>query len=573
MVLLSNRVLSRHGCYKTGTQLFCVSATRILCRTALLLAVTAIGAHSQSVPKTTSGYRIAGTVVNAASGEPVRRATVAVLSEEAGGQTVESVETDNDGRFAIDGLPAAKFPLTASKRGFLTAFYDQHEGYNTAIVTGADQDTSGLVFRLTPGAALRGVVTADGGDPVDGAKVLLFLKPHGHNPGARITQAGEAVSDDTGAYEFDDLAAGEYILVVKAEPWYAMSRSAAGGKQRTEGDAGAVLDVAYPMTYFDSTTDEASATGIVLAGGSREEADFILHAVPALHLTAEMANKQNGGFASPALLQIVCGSPISIESTRVPNSSGTGPAETNVAEFTSVAPGHYELTQGDPPRVAEIDATTSQEIDPSLGTPAVAVSGSLQSNNGSALPANLGIILTSLEDKPHAPLQTQCNNGSFNFAAVPPGAWELIFANPSKSLPITAITIGNRTRAGSKLTVRDKPIHLVATVSQSETRVEGFTRNKNGKGQPGVMMVLVPKEAAAFPSLVRRDQSDSDSSFSLRDVAPGQYTVVAIQDGWELDWARQEVIGRYLSHGVAVTVTEGSGKLLKLSEAVPVQSR
>jgi len=238
-----------------GTQLYCASATRILCRTALLLAVTAIGAHAQSVPmpRTTTGYRIAGTVVNAASGEPVRRATVSVLSEEADGHIVESVETDNDGRFALESLPAAKFPLTASKRGFLTAFYDQHEGYNTAIVTGADQDTSGLVFRLTPGAALRGVVTADSGDPVDGAKVMLFLKPHGHNPGARITQAGEAVTDDTGAYEFDGLAAGEYLLAVKAEPWYAMSRSAAGGKQRTEGDAGAVLDVAYPMTYFDST--------------------------------------------------------------------------------------------------------------------------------------------------------------------------------------------------------------------------------------------------------------------------------------------------------------------------------
>ena len=40
--------------------------------------------------------------------------------------------------------------------------------------------------------------------------------------------------------------------------------------------------MAYPITYFDSTPDEASATGIVLAGGSREEADFNLHAVPAL---------------------------------------------------------------------------------------------------------------------------------------------------------------------------------------------------------------------------------------------------------------------------------------------------
>ena len=121
--------------------------------------------------------------------------------------------------------------------------------------------------------------------------------------------------------------------------------------------------------------------------------------------------------------------------------------------------------------------------------------------------------------------------------------------------------------------MRDPPIQLVATVSQSETRVEGFARNEKGKGQPGVMIVLVPKEPSAFPALVRRDQSDSDGSFSLRDVAPGQYTVVAIEESWELDWARQEVIGRYLSHGVAVTVTVSSGKLLKLSEAVPVQSR
>jgi 5-hydroxyisourate hydrolase-like protein (transthyretin family) len=520
------------------------------------------------MPRTTTGYRIAGTVVNAASGEPVRRASVAVLSEEADGQTVESVETDNDGRFSLEGLPAAKFPLTASKRGFLTAFYDQHEGYNTAIVTDADQDTSGLLFRLTPGAALRGVVTADGGDPVDGAKVMLFLKPHGHNPGARITQAGEAATDDTGAYEFDGLAAGEYLLVVKAEPWYAMSRSAAGGKQRTEGDAGAVLDVAYSMTYFDSTTDEASATGIVLAGGSREEADFNLHAVPALHLVVETPIQQSGSIARAELRKTIFGTEVSAESAGFLDAMRTG-----TVEFTGVAPGHYELTQGDPPRVAELDATTSQQVDPNLGTPAIAVSGSLQSSNGTALPANMGIILSSLEDKPHAPLQTQCNNGSFNFAAVPLGAWELILASPTKSLPITAISIGSRTRSGSQFTVRGQPIQLVATVSQSETRVEGFARNVKGKGQPGVMMMLVPKEAAAFASLVRRDQSDSDGSFSLRDVAPGQYTVVAIQDGWELDWARREVIGRYLSHGVAVTVTESSGKLLKLPEAVPVQSR
>jgi hypothetical protein len=324
--------------------------------------------------------------------------------------------------------------------------------------------------------------------------------------------------------------------------------------------------VAYPVTFFDSTTDEASTSPIELGGGSREEANITLRAVAALHLVVETPTQQAGSIARAELRKIIFGMEVSAESAGFLDAMRTG-----TVEFTGVVPGHYELTQGDPPRIAELDATSSQEIDSSLGTPAVAVSGSLQFSNGAALPASLGIILSSLEDKTHAPLQTQCNNGSFNFAAVPPGAWELILASPSKSLPVTAITIGSRTQSGSQLTVRDKPLHLVATISQSETRVEGYARNKSGKGQPGVMIVLVPKVPSAFRALTRRDQSDSDGSFSLRDVAPGQYTVVAIEEGWELDWGRPEVISRYLSRGVAVTVTESSGKLLRLAEPVLVQ--
>jgi hypothetical protein len=48
---------------------------------------------------------------------------------------------------------------------------------------------------------------------------------------------------------------------------------------------------------------------------------------------------------------------------------------------------------------------------------------------------------------------------------------------------------------------------------------------------------------------------------------------VAIEDGWNLDWERPEVISRYLPGGISVNVTESSGKHLRLSEAVPVQNR
>ena len=91
----------------------------------------------------------------------------------------------NDGRFAIDGLAAAKYQLTASKRGYSTAAYDEHGNYSSAVVTGEGQDTGSLVFKLMPGAVLRGVVTADGGDPVEGAQVMLFEKPAGSRAGSK----------------------------------------------------------------------------------------------------------------------------------------------------------------------------------------------------------------------------------------------------------------------------------------------------------------------------------------------------------------------------------------------------
>jgi hypothetical protein len=139
-------------------------------------------------------------------------------------------------------------------------------------------------------------------------------------------------------------------------------------------------------------------------------------------------------------------------------------------------------------------------------------------------------------------------------------------------LPILSTSVGGRAHAGNQVTVKDRPLALVVTLSQGGTRIEGFAR-KGGKGAAGVMVVLAPKDAAGLRALARRDQSDSDGSFSLRDVAPGQYTVVAIEDGWELDWARAGVLSRFLAQGIPVTVTDRSGQRIRLSAPVPVQSR
>ena len=545
------------------------------CRPALPQA-----AHQAALNAPVSGpYKISGTVVNAVSGEPLRRALVAVLTEEDS-HTVESTLSDNEGRFTLTALAAAKYQLTASKRGFRTAFYDEHDDYSTAIVTGADQDTSAITFRLTPGAILRGEVTGDGGDPVEGARVMLFRRPQGHKTGERIAHADTATTDDTGAYEFGNLAAGDYLVAVTAEPWFSLHRSFGawrGASGTSPGaspanESAAALDVTYPVTYFDSTTDESSATPITITAGATELANIDLHAVPALHLFVQSPSKQDGSIARPELRQSIFGADVSTESLGSFDGRSSDGSAPGTVEFTGVAPGHYELAQGDPPRTIEIDATSNQQIDPSVGTPTVEVSGSIKSASGSALPPDITVTIEPVDgERRRDAMPVGAARGFFRYSSVSPGKFAVSAFASGRRLAVISITSGNRTHAGNSLAVGDQPLQIVLTVSPGDMRVDGFAR-KDGKGFAGAMVVLVPRDLNACDELARRDQSDSDGSFSLRDAAPGQYTVVAIEDGWNLDWSRPEVIRRFLPRGTSVTVVDTPAKVLTLEGAVQVQS-
>jgi hypothetical protein len=540
---------------------------------ALLVVLAALRVPAQSGPPAKVGaavagvYRVAGTVVNSVTGEPVRGATVAVLTLEDSSR-IGAAQSGNDGSFSIGGLAAGKYQLTASKRGYSTAFYDEHEIFNSAVVAGAGEDTGNIVFRLMPGAVLRGVVAGDGGDPVAGAQVMLFAKPRGHEPGERIKETETAITDDTGAYEFSNLHAGEYFLAVKAEPWYAIHHASGGSLHGTAGPANPALDVAFPITYFDSTTEEASASPIELAAGSRMEADVSLHAVPAVHLQVDAPRKQDGSIARPELKQFVFGTEMSSQSAGFMDAMRTGGTE-----FTGVAPGQYELTQGDPPRAVEIDANTSQQVDPGAGVPAVAVSGTLQTANGGPFTGEATVTLEPADGSQGLkPLDAGFNRGAFSFAAVRAGAWRLRAESGGFPSSVISISIGGRAHGGNLVTVADRPLTLVVKLNAGGIRVEGMAR-KDGKGIAGVMVLLVPKDLAVFPESVRRDQTDSDGSFAVRDTAPGQYTLLAIEDGWALDWTQPEVIARYLPGGNAVTVPDTRDKVVRIATPIQVQMR
>jgi protocatechuate 3,4-dioxygenase beta subunit len=522
-------------------------------------ATSQVGPQPQRVAIGDS-YRIAGILTNASTGEPINRAVVEVLSEEDQ-HTMASCVTDSEGRFALDRLAAAKYQLRASKRGFHVGFYEEHEGFFSAIVTGPDQDTTHLEFKLEANAILSGVVTDDAGEPVSGARVMLFKRPTFQGEGDRISPAGTASTDDTGTYEFGNLSAGEYLMAVLAEPWYAVHEGSPARRNPA-------LDVAYPVTYFDSTTEEQSAKPIVVAAGNHEQANISLHAVPALRLSAPLVRATDYTMATPQLQQNVFGTGFPYVSVGM----NIPPGNTAI-EMSGIAPGSYTLTQGNPQRVVDLDLTSSVQVDPNAGAPANPVGGRIRMLSGAPAPDDMMVTLMRIDNGPGQPVcATEARQGSFRFEGVPPGDWAFAVTSGGRTLPVMTVSAGSAKREGNIFTLRDRAPQLAVTLSDAATNVQGFA-NKNDKGFTGAMIVLLPKNPAQWRALARRDQSDSDGSFALHEVAPGQYTLVAIENGWDLDWTSPTAMARYLPSGMSVRVTEQSGALMRLSTPVAVQER
>ena len=203
--------------------------------------------------------RIAGTIVNAIGGNPLARARVSIF-DTTNPQTRQSVITSEDGRFEFKQLSPGKYALQGAKRGFISAAYDEHEGFSTAIVTGTGLDTEHLVLRLSPSAVLSGKILDESGEPVRHATVSLYREDRQVGV-SRIVRSRMAMTDDQGAYEFAQLDAGSYFVSVNAQPWYALHpRSSQPDAEDLPTAVDQSLDAAYPVTYYGDSTEPDDAT-------------------------------------------------------------------------------------------------------------------------------------------------------------------------------------------------------------------------------------------------------------------------------------------------------------------------
>jgi len=505
-------------------------------------------------------FEISGTLVDAITGQPINHARVAIAPVTQR-DAFTTIVTQEDGRFSFNGLDPAKYTLTAQAHGYLTQSFNQHDQFSSSIVVGPERRSAGLIFKLPPEASISGTITDEGGEPVREAQVALYLL--GVSFGVDATRVRNyARTDDRGFYRFSHLAPGKYLVGVSAKPWYAQharipqisSVRTGGTPAGGQAQAGQLspLDVAYPITFYPGATEPESATIITLVKGDKATADVTLQPAPALHI--KLSGQSPGqGFRGNVMLQRPVLDGLSMQVLSEIRGMPDGGME-----LVGVPAGQYVMKTigagGGPPQMVagrEVNLADKGEIDSSQEANSSPLSAKLQFESGG--PGRLYLLATNKKTRQqHSELVSEKGEVEFNRGLVP-GSYEISLSGDRdgyiKNLSASGAQVSGRT-----IEIRGTdPVKLTMVIAVGEGEITG-TALRDGSPFAGAMIVLVPADPGHNNVLFRRDQSDSDGTFTLPNVVPGKYTLLALENGWDIAWTNPDVLEPLLPLGEAVEV-------------------
>jgi len=556
-----------------------VAICTLLCGLAAVPAPCAQRVTKPAAPPDSVRYRIGGVIVDASEETPLAGAELSITTPE-----VEmKVTSDEEGRFVFDGLELGKYAVTASAPGYVTESYNEHRGYSTAMAVGDGLDSEHMLFRLHRQAVITGTVTDERGEAVRNAQVLLFVEERTAGKES-VRMTGTKQTDDLGAYRFAHLRAGKYFVAVSARPWYAQT----GLRDWAEPEPGTVeggllvafsrliplktdsqLDVVYPATFYPGVTDEHSAGELVLSPGDTQEADVRLHAVPSVHmrvtnLPPEQPRQPSISFGAAQKIFSFGGSGVPVT---------TGQVAPGVYEVAGLPPGDLTLTLQDSGsgqhemRTIRANAADGESID-ARGTGLTAsVSGKVLGTDVAAAKMQANVVLIGKQGWTYSSKLEK--DGLFSFPGVDADTYQ-VQVHASTDEYVKEVSATGAKASAEEVTIEGTDdVQLVIRMARGHGQVKGVVKAE-GKLQAGAMVLLVPASDTVSGETLgrhaRMDQSDSDGTFTLGGIFPGKYVLMAIEDGWDLDWQDPEVLRPYREKGQPLEIAAGDVKKLTVEQ-------
>jgi hypothetical protein len=285
---------------------------------------------------------------------PVRRAVVTLTAAD-GSDKIAAISGD-DGRFAIERVPAGRYTLAADKPAHLTVAYGARRPgrKGTMLIVTEGQRLEDLTLFLPHGAVLAGRVTLPDGQAAPNVQMMavpVWLATAGGTPAAG---AREFRTNDLGEFRLFGLTPDDYL--VAGLPSFGrgeverMTEGAISGVLRQLQQPGSIslatvgspATVTYAPTYFPGTPSVGDARRItVTVGEVREDLNFTITAFPAATIRGRVVGIDGAPAQAVALSIEAVGPAFPVAATAVswverPNRNGE-------FQIAGVSPGLYRL--------------------------------------------------------------------------------------------------------------------------------------------------------------------------------------------------------------------------------------
>jgi hypothetical protein len=518
---------------------------------------------------------IAGVVVAADTGRPVRRVRVTVSSTTP--DVSLSATTADDGHFKFSELPAGAFTLAASRPGFIDSVFGQRTpgsgrpGTPVQLVDG--QKVESLSMAIARGGVITGLVADDRGDPEFGAQVraMRWVMRSGERT---LTVAATATTDDRGIYRATGLLPGDYLVSATSPEGPSSDLLVADAKKRlaevsamgTSAAPSALADLkatiatlvdstdpskdaptGYAPVYYPGTTLAAAAQTVTLGvSEERQAVDVSLQLVPLTRVSGVVTGAA-GTAGSVLVVLTATGTPVPPPG---PRTARLGPD--GRFSFSAVSPGSYTVmafTLQDSAVTAKIAADklaaafpksqAEPDVPPSWaavdvvvdGRPiapvvlglqtALAVSGHFTLSGSSPPPdfSRMRVLLSAASSAspersvPVAPAAADAT-GRFSVAGLVPGHYRLSLAGAAGPWSVASAVMGGRDVMDVPLEVRsgDDLGGLVVTLTDRSTWLLGTLQDASGRVTSDFTVVVFPPDAAYWLPQARRVQATRPST-------------------------------------------------------------
>ena len=504
---------------------------------------------------------ISGAVMDASSGDPVRKAVV-TLTWQGTPRSWATTRTDESGRFQFEGLPPGKYDLRATKAGDGTAIYgaESVRELGDFISLGDGETLAGLKLRVVHSASISGRVFDPEGDPVPGANVTL-LRP-GRNMGVRILVNYQTIStNDRGEYRFTGIDPGEY---------YARSMpNRSGGFRRIRNGAEGPPQEAVLGVYYAGARLSKDASPLTIHGGeSLAGIDFHLISEQTAQVKGHVSGApkaiEDNPHVGPYIGEFVEVQVSSLDENQLQQGYGAAVQQDASFNVPEIPVGRYRISAMTRNSSQAFAAAQVVDLHPGVNdvdlalTPAIEIKGQVRFEGPPLTPAaHPQVVLMQPGIRGENVSAFAGSDGRFTLAQVFPGEWEINVNQMPPGSFLKSVRLGDKDILFTRFEIEsaDAPISIV--ISTNTAKIEGEV-DSGGVDAARAGIVLAPVgKLHDFARFYYGVPADDQGKFKLNGIAPGKYRIFALEKMAPANFRNPETADQLGSLGEEIELTEG----------------